>query len=114
MVASLVKLEHQVGTLLHHIILKEGGASVNGTNGNGNKHVEGGFAERDDNNTHREHAPNKTSHTDHTQHSTEPMKGSVEKLEARVESLMHQMHQLMIHQGHHITEKEPDYYQGGR
>ena len=62
MVASLVKLEHQVGTLVHHIILKdkEGGASVNGTNGNGNKHVEGGFAERDDNNTHREHVPDRT------------------------------------------------------
>ena len=114
MVASLVRLEHQVGTLVHHMIRKEGGASAHDTNGNGNKHVEGGFAEGYDNTTHIDHAPSNTLHTDHTQHSTGPIKENFQKLEARVESLMHQIHQLMNREGHHITEEEPDFYQGGR
>lgn len=114
MVASLVRLEHQVGTLVHHIMLKEDGASAHDTNGSGNKIFEGGFAERYDNTTHKDHAPIKSSHTNHTQHSTEPMGESLQKLEARVESVMHQMHQLMDRQGHHIIEETPDFYQGGR
>lgn len=114
MVASLVKLEHQVATLVHHIIQKEREALAHDTNGDGNKFVEGGYAARYDDTTHIHHNPRKMSDTDHNQHSTEPMTGSIQKLEARVESLMHQIHQVMIHEGHHIKEKEGDYYQGGR
>ena len=106
MVASLVKLEQQVGMLVHHIISKEGGASADDTHSNDIKHAEGGFAARYDETTVR-HAPNNVAHTDHTQHSTEPIRESFRKLEARVESLVHQMHGLMKHQGHHITEEEP-------
>lgn len=111
MVASLVRLEHQVGTLAHHFIQKESKASAQDTNGDGNEHVEGGLVELYST-THVNDTPKITSGTDQTQQSTGIIKEGFEKLEARVESLMHQVHQLMHHQGHHITEKEPDFYQG--
>lgn len=114
MVASLMRLEQQVETLVHHITSKEGGASTHDTNGNGIKPAGGGFAERYEETTIIHHAPNNTAHTNGSQHSTEPLRDSFRKLEARIESLMHQMHEIMRHEGHHITEKEPDYYQGGR
>ena len=117
MVASLVRLEHQVGTLAHHFKTKEDGAPAHATNGNGNQHAEGGFAERYDNTVkHVNHGHDSTLETwiDPAQRSAEPTETRIHKLEARVESLMHHIHQLMVREGHHITEKEPDYYQGGR
>jgi len=117
MVASLVRLEHQVGTLVHHFETKEDRAPARATNGNGNQHAEGGFAELYDNTVkHVNHGHDSTLETwvGPAQRSDEPTETKFHKLEARVESLMHQIHQLMIREGHHITEKEPDHYQGGR
>lgn len=116
MVASLVRLEHQVGGLVHHFRAKEDGASAHATNANGIKDVEGGFAEPHDNTIkHINHGHDSTLETwiDPALPPAEHTEGRFHKLEARVESLMHQIHQLMIHEGHHIKEKEPDYYQGG-
>lgn len=112
MVASLIRLEHQVRTLLHHVI-GEDGTSADDTNGNTKKHIDIGFAGRYERSTQFEHAPNDTSHTERTQHSSEPIVDSFRKLECRVQSLLHQMHGLVIHQGHHIAEQEPVIPQSG-
>lgn len=118
MVASLVKLEQRVGTLLHHASLKinedlapgdpsslkTDADSTPATNTHLYDHAEHGVADRDSDipNTKLYHA----SETDLTEHSTEAMSKSLRRLEARVEHLMHQMHQLMNHHGHHIPDKE--------
>ncbi len=115
MVASLVRLEHQIGTLVHHVTQKKGGASEHAADGgNGNSYVEGGYAQRYDDTTHMHHDPVATSHPQHTQHSGEPLEESVKRLEASVEGLMHQLHQIMNHLGRDIKEEDQDFYQGGR
>ena len=106
MVASLIKLEQQVATLVHHH------SSAHEIKGNETKPRGGGFAERYDDTTIR-HVPNNTSRTDHSQHSTESMRESFWKLETRVENLVRQMHELMNAQGHYTTKKELDDGQGG-
>jgi len=113
MVASLVRLEHQVGSLIHHILPGAGGTSAHGTNSNQSKYVEGGFAARYDETTHIHHTTKDTSHSNHSQHAVDPIWEKLRKLEARVESLMCQMHGLNSHHGHDISEKKPDVYQDG-
>lgn len=114
MVASLVRLEHQVGSLIHHIIPGEGKVSAHDSTSNKTRNVEGGYIARCDDITHIHHTPKDTSHTNHSQHTVEPIWERVRKLEARVESLMYQIHGLKNHQGHDIPEKEPDVHQVGR
>ena len=97
MVASVVKLEQQVGALIHHLLPKEG---------HDNAPPRPGFAERFDETTVR-HTFNHTPPPDHRQHTTELMREEFRKLEARVDSLGRQMHELIHHQRHHITEKVP-------
>lgn len=113
MVSSLVKLEHQVGSLVHHLLPKGGEASARETYGNETQPPRVGFAERYEGTIR--HDPQNTSHTDHTsnQHAMELMRENLRKLEARVDGLVHQMQGLMHHQDHHITEKVPDDSQGG-
>lgn len=111
MVSSLVRLEHQVGALVHHFRSKEASAPAPGTNGhaNGNGHVEGGSAEPDEHPVkHVNHGHDSTLETwiDPTLRSDEHTEGRFHQLETRVEGLMHQIHQLMIHGGHHHEEKK--------
>lgn len=113
MVASLVRLEHQVGTVVRHLTQKKGGASEHATHG-GNKYVEGGYAQRYDDTTQIHHDASANSHPQHTQHSGESLGESVKKIEAHVEGLMPQLHQMMNRLGRDIKEEDQDYYQGGR
>lgn len=80
MVESLVRLENQVGKLVHHLI-KDGESFVH--TGHGSKSDPG--AKRFD----------ETSDPNRFQRPLEPIEDSLAKLEARVESLMHQVQHIM-------------------
>jgi hypothetical protein len=114
MVASLVRLEHQVESLIHHMIPGEGATAAQHINSTQKMDAESGFAARYDATTHVHHNPKNTSHTNHDQHATEPIWEKLRKLEARVESLLHQLHGLKSHQSHVIPEEKPNVHQDGR
>jgi len=121
MVESLVRLETQVGKLVHHLV-KDGESFVH----TGHAHHQDPDARRFD----------ETTNTNRFQRPLEPIEDSFAKLEARVETLMHQVQHIMknheerflkygqnlvppSHEGKQITSPTDDtdarqFFQGGR
>lgn len=114
MVASLIRLEHQVESLIHHIIPGEAGTAAQHIDSTQQMNVESGFAARYDETTHIHHIPKNTAHTNHSQHATESMWEKLRKLEARVEGLLHQLHGLKSHHSHINPEEKLENHQDGR
>ena len=106
MVESLIRLESQVGKLIHHAI-KDGESALHHNGQDGSKHEAIG-APPDGHRGRRPSEPieslheaayrqryDEAPHPGHTQRPREPVETSVEKLEDRVENLMKQVQHMM-------------------
>ena len=112
MVESLVRLEQLVETLVQHIVKK--GESLT-HHSQGMMHNEGS--------RHHEHHDERTQEEPKPKPKPKhqlPLEESLEKLEQKVESLMHQLHEIiqnndsLVHTGHGVQSEDEAtaFYQG--